>query len=108
MATNEEHSTTKLYLLYLFAPCQCYVVEGCELAYKAPSAVIKQRKRGIKDDTKEDLLLQAAISAEKTSNQLASIRTSRQTEQFAKLKEGKIFMISIKLCVYLFKICKAR
>ena len=64
--------------------------EATELAYVAPSVMIKQRKRGLSKETQEDQLVISAIKSGKTPKQLDVIRTKRQKDLFEEFKKGKM------------------
>ena len=67
----------------------CLTVEVHEVAYVAPAAICKQRKRGIKSETKDDLLLMGFIKQGTSANSLEAVRTERQKGLFATFKRGE-------------------
>ena len=79
-----------------------------EIAYTAPVAVVKQRKRGMTKDTKDDLLIMTMIKHGKSKTAIAEARTSHQKELFASFEQGKqmmvLLLISGHLCLGLTKI----
>lgn len=82
--------TNFVYILELLTRLVLFVVEGFELAYTAPSAIIMQRKRGLTQKTKDDLLLEAALKQGKSATQIETIGTDEQKNLFTVFKTGML------------------